>query len=445
MAKKKLFPVAPSAANAVGPLTQPTGPDQWNVGLRDPQTLLDRLRQRGGLQPATLGGPAPMSPETVAGVQGIIGASPARQDRLAMAARAPATRFVDGEGFTPLGRPAYGSGARNLQTSRVGAGTMSNGMTGGGAIGSALMMSGEAVPGMAMGGVPQQPRQPAVDPYATAQATKVRMMQSGQLAPTVMRTQDGNTRVIGSGGVMLKPNEEQLANRSAFAAALDARRGNVASRQMAKGQARDERLQFSKDRQQYGQQGALVQAFQRQGVDPMRAMAMVAAMGGDKTAVNYLSEDNRQTRAAGEFSGRTELEKERNAIERDRLTAEIEQGKNAIDPGVVALQQAGQAAYQQAIADGQTEQEAESAAMQASMGKWQRFGTQPMVQPGQAPPGDTPISRLGDQYEAATGLPQWTGPAYGWMPLVPQGLSKVFGSEKRKRDAAKRISQYGKQ
>ena len=83
--------------------------------------------------------------------------------------------------------------------------------------------------------------------------------------------------------------------------------------------------------------------------------------------------------------------------------------------------------------------------MQASMGKWQRFGTQPMVQPGQAPPGDMPISRLGDQYEAATGLPQWTGPAYGWMPLVPQGLSKVFGSEKRKRDAAKRISQYGKQ
>lgn len=212
---------------------------------------------------------------------------------------------VDGEEFMANGRPSYGMGARRLMPSRVGVGTQSSGMTTGGGIGSALMMSGNAVPGMAMGGVQQQPRQPAVNAFETAKATATRMQQSGQRAPTVMQTPDGNTRVIGSGAVTLKPNKEQFANRAAFSAALDARRGNVASRGMARGQARDERMQFASDAQTMGRGPALIRAFERQGIAPERAAAM---MQGN---MQFLSEDNRQRRAVDEVSARTALDKRR--------------------------------------------------------------------------------------------------------------------------------------
>jgi hypothetical protein len=295
-----------------------------------------------------------MSPESIAGAQAAVANSPARQERLAMAARAPATQFVDGEGYMPMGRPAYGSGARNLQTSRVGVGTMSNGMTGGGAIGSSLMMGGAAVPGMAMGGVPQQPRQPAVNAFETAKATAAGM----QRAPTVMQTEDGGARIFGSGAVMRKPTDEQADRRSAFADAMEARRGRVQERGIARGREREERMQFASDAQTMGRNPALIRAFERQGIAPERAMAMMGAMSGDRGAAQFLSEDNRQRGVADAAAAldareqrRLQLEEENQAFQQDYLNRQPQ--KPAIEPDVAAqLTAQSQADYDKMVAEG---------------------------------------------------------------------------------------------
>lgn len=324
-------------------------------------------QQRLSERPAAMNQAVGMRPEEIDAegrLMGTIGnQNPSRQT---LASR---VKLIDGQQYLANGRPAYGSGARNLQTSRVGAGTMSNGMTGGGAIGSSLMMSGAAVPGMAMGAAPPQPRQSAVNAFETAKATATGM----QRPPTVMQTDDGGARIFGSGAVMLKPNEAQAAKRSAFADKLSERRDAVTDRGESRGQARDERMQFASDAQTMGRGPALIRAFERKGIAPERAAAM---MQGN---MQFLSEDNRQQRAAGEAGDRTQ-------IERDRLKMEQEGQKfqqdwlgrqpQPMDEQVIQLQQSGQAAYDAAIAAEKTPQEAQAAAMQASMGKWQQFGTQ---------------------------------------------------------------------
>lgn len=134
------FPVAPSAANAITPLTQPTTPEQWQFG----PGWYRRYQQQLGIdlnQP-----PPPMSADDLREVQGIVSQSPARQERLATAMGARPTVFVDGQGYMPLG----GSGTRSTSGvsagrtpfpgSRVGVGRMSNAVTTGGTFGSGLML-----------------------------------------------------------------------------------------------------------------------------------------------------------------------------------------------------------------------------------------------------------------------------------------------------------------
>lgn len=89
--------------------------------------------------------PAPTSPsaEEVSRIQGIVGASPARQFRQAQAARAPATRFVDGQGYMPNARPAYGTGGGGvLPDTQAGVGMQTSGVGSGGRMGTPLMRGG---------------------------------------------------------------------------------------------------------------------------------------------------------------------------------------------------------------------------------------------------------------------------------------------------------------
>lgn len=86
-------------------------------------------------------------PDTVRAVQGIVGASPARQERFAMAEGARPTVFVDGQGYMPLGgswgpRSTTGvsAGRTPFPGRSVGTGRMSSGVTTGGTFGSPLML-----------------------------------------------------------------------------------------------------------------------------------------------------------------------------------------------------------------------------------------------------------------------------------------------------------------
>lgn len=90
--------------------------------------------------------PTAADPDAIRAVQGIVGTSPARQERLAMAARAPATRLVDGQGYMPLSRPSYGESsaatAGRLGDTRVGVGMQTSGVGSGGRMGAPLMRGG---------------------------------------------------------------------------------------------------------------------------------------------------------------------------------------------------------------------------------------------------------------------------------------------------------------
>ena len=450
-----------------------TGPQaeaaQQRLGIgSDPQATLDFLRKRAGLPREVLGNTTMNDrndrgaminafrtgdfSQTDAGQY----ARPSELDAISRLVQSTRNQHSPRPNITPPaaqpGQPGFGesyfagqsnvtvpgvgrrASNQSLGASRVGTGIQSTGMTTGGAFGSGLMMSGAALPGMIMGAAQEQRQQPElvsrpmrgmteITPSEFAQAWKNRKQTTGAA-----------------------PDLDKMEKRRQ---ALESRQAAVEARGMARGQARDDRMQFARDAQYYGPRGALAMAFQRQGMDPMAAMSQVAAMGGDKAALQYLSEDNRQRRAAQEFSGRTALEQERNAIERDRLEAEIEQGKRAIDPSSVALQQAGQTAYQQAISEGLSEQEAESAAAQASMGTWKRFGMQ-LQQPGAVPAGDTGPSRMTDAYEAQTGMSPWTTVGLpiataGLSGLMPQSLQQwLFGSRQRMNRARQRQGQYTK-
>lgn len=310
------------------------------------QSLLDVLRANN----AAAGGPAPASPETVSGVQQIVAASPARQQRDAQFRGAPPGVNIDGQNYMPLSRPSISNGGLSrLMPSRVGAGIQSTGMNTGGSFGSPLMMGGmpAQVAGAAMGGTPMASR-PMI---GGRQATPSEFQQAWQARQSELRTAP-------------EGDPDKIAARSSE---LASRAANVKARGMARGLDREERMAFTKDRQRMGYDAALMNAFARRGEDPMRAMAQVAAMRGNKEAVQYLSEDNRQQRAAAEFASRTELEKERNAIDRDRLTAEINQGTTQADLPWIQM---GQAAYDQAIASGKTHSQAVVAGKAASQGKW---------------------------------------------------------------------------
>jgi hypothetical protein len=372
MAKKRLFPVAPSAANAVGPLTQPTGPAQWNQGLNgigssNPQELLNRLRQSGGMTQATIGGPAPMSPETLAGVQASVGASPARQERLAMASRAPATKFIDGQGYMPNGRPAYGSGARNLQTSRVGAGTMSNGMTGGGAIGSSLMR-GRLPASMEAGGQ---------GPVSAALTRQQPELPSKPMQYGVATDQDKFAEAWKNRKMTTSDPAKQAAAQEKRAEEMDLRQALVGQRGIQKGQNRTDRLEFQKDVQKAGLIGALT----KRGIDPVTVMAQQEiANGGPQSqeAIRYLSEANRQAGVRGEFADRNAIERERLGLDRERQQFEQNwlQGQPqppAIDPEVAGqLTAQAEADYNRLIEGGMNPQ---TAAQQVQ----QRYST---IQPG---------------------------------------------------------------
>ena len=113
------------------------------AGLRSSQETLNAMRERAGLAPVQLGESSnAMSPETLDAVQALVGASPARQERLAMAGRAPATVQIDGQGYMPLGRPNYGEANRyqgKLSDDQVGLGSMAGGLGTTGGMGSGLM------------------------------------------------------------------------------------------------------------------------------------------------------------------------------------------------------------------------------------------------------------------------------------------------------------------
>ena len=313
--------------------------------------FLNRLRSRGGQQPAQMTTPQGSAfrqhltqnalrtgDMTGADIEGVSPAEFGAQSRLIQSTRGhnPARQMPRGPAPEP-GTPGFGEGYyqgqsgvtvpgvgrrasnQSLGSGRVGTGFQSTGMNTGGAFGSSLMMVGglrAAMGTAAMGGVPQQQRQPAVDPYETAQGTRTRMLQSVQRPPSVIQLPDGTVRVIGSaGGRQAEPNEDQLAKRAAYAAKLAGRQSAVENRGIARGQARESRREFARDQQYFGHRGALVRAFQRSGEDPMRAMAMMGAMGGNNNAAQFLSEDNRQRRAADEFRTRSNIEGQRESRE----------------------------------------------------------------------------------------------------------------------------------
>ena len=230
--------------------------------------------------------------------------------------------------------PGVGRRASNqsLGASRVGTGIQSTGMTTGGAFGSGLMLSGAALPAMLMGAAPPQRQQPELASRPMRGMTEITPSEFAQAWKNRKQTTGA------------APDLDKMEKRRQ---ALESRQAAVEARGMARGQARDDRMQFARDAQYYGPRGALAMAFQRQGMDPMAAMSQVAAMGGDKAALQYLSEDNRQRRAAEEFSGRTALEQERNAIERDRLDAEIQQAQGQQAMQTQQTQMTGQQAYDQ--------------------------------------------------------------------------------------------------
>lgn len=257
-----------------------------------PQSLLDAMRKKQGMPREILG---QTTMEDAAERRANIEA----QSRFVKPARihnpTQRTVTVDGEEFAVSDGRTPGSYGGRLPETRVGIGRQSNGMTGGGGIGSSLMMSGAAIPGMAMGGLPQR-QQPMLTPRPMKGTAPI---------------SEGDFASAWEGRKMTASQDtpETQANRSAFATAMGERKGLVKKRGIARGQAREERMQFSRDREQYGERGALVNAFQRQGVDPTRAMAM---MQGN---MQWLSEDNRQTRAATEFGEANRLAGQRESRE----------------------------------------------------------------------------------------------------------------------------------
>ena len=273
--------------------------------------------------------------------------------------------------------PGSGRRASNqaLGAGRVGAGIQSTGMTGGGVFGSGLMMSGAALPGMIMGGLPDRQQPELVS----------RPMRYGsEITPSEFAEAWKNRKMTTS------DPQKQADAAAKRQEALAARQAAVEASGKSRGQAREERMQFARDAQYFGPRGALIRAFSRQGVDPERAMAM---MQGN---MQFLSEDNRQRRAADEFAGRTAIEQERNAIERDRLDAEIAQATRQENAPIIAQ---GQAAFDAAIAQGQSYDQAALAGQAASNGLWKPQGRQ-MSRPSSPQTSGTP-QRIIDEARAA--------------------------------------------
>jgi hypothetical protein len=111
------------------------------VGMTDAER--QAMFARAGVDASALGQPvAPgstLSPSEIADAQAAVGASPARQERIAMAAGAPATRFIDGQGYMPMGRPAYGSAMSGASDDVVGTGRQTFGIGASGGMGSGVM------------------------------------------------------------------------------------------------------------------------------------------------------------------------------------------------------------------------------------------------------------------------------------------------------------------
>ena len=423
---------------------------------RSPQSLLDAMRQRAGLEPATLGGPAETSPEAMRGAEALVAQSGARQHRNAFGAQyglppvGTNTVGLNAPTNTPMGYlqgrsnvavPGMGPRASNqaLGARRVGMGVSSTGMQTGGSFGAPLMLG-------------QGPELKTPAPRPTI-ASRPMMFDSKagravETTPTAFR-QAMESRV-GRQAPMQPTDPEK------FAAYTERRQGKLADRQaavesqgMARGKARTDRVEFRKD----VQSGGLIGALTKRGIDPARAMATNALGGRDgEAAARFLSEDNRQRGVAGEAADRTQIERDRLAMEKEGQKFQqnwLDRQPKPIDAADAELQSAGESA-RQAFAQSHPDKdpwgpEAMNAAAQASQGRYRRYGTPIPSDVATSPPGDTRAGRFADEIEAQTGLPAWAGiggqAATGGI-VPPQVLQWLFGSERRKQQARQRQRQY---
>lgn len=414
----------------------PTAPPRFGPG--------EYQQYQQGLGVNTNPAPTPPSAEDVSRIQGIVGASPARQFREAMAARAPATRFVDGQGYMPNARPAYGTGGGGvLPDTQAGVGMQTSGVGSGGRMGTPLMRGGlppAATPR------PEIQSRPMIGGKATTpeefQAAWDKRQAATRTAPDgnperIAASQAAMQRMHGGAPIVTDPAQRQ--------AMWEAER---ARKEMTKyGAPRDFARAWAANRDNPEMQAAMVESMRR----PMVARGTRGGGGWDEDGRGGSGVAGVVGAQAAAALARQKLGlDERTAANEERSTTNEERKTRAI------LQQQGAAAYQttydRLIGEGKTPAEARTmalqAAAQASDNEFQEYGTGDVAPPETGLfPADSNAGAIPGMYEEHYGLPAWTG-AVGLglgapagpagVDLVNRAMSWAFGSPKRKSEARQR-------
>jgi hypothetical protein len=428
---------------------------------------------------ATPGAKTGQGPDTEDAVRDILARSPERQFRNAFRPRTdqlgddltglPPMNAPQGTGLGYYqgrsGEPGMYARNQNLGSRPIGAGLQSTGMTGGGVFGSALMMGPGALATTAMGATPQD--RPAIQSRPMigspgGGASNVTPEQFKAEWDLRARSNAHPRQTATRFGADL--TDEQQANRSAYAEKLAGRQERV----------QENALQRAFNRQQRMAGGGVGDG--GQGDQFESYLANVAQYGNDPRAAAEAAKllmDSRTQRQHQNFAGRQQLlsqafesardkykvdaekgwQQERTGVEKEKLGVDRQKTDAEIEAANAHWVQVGIQTYQQARAQGLSHAEAVDAATQASNGKWKYIGQPQTTLPGQTPPGDTPLARAMDQYEASTGVGAVPSAlAYGAaLPLGPVGIDLVrralpwaIGSDQMKAKARERQSAYAK-